>query len=870
MTNSPRFPILKPLGVITQPNEFGTYAPGALKRARNCVLRDPHILSAAPSTFTSTVFGFTGGTLYKMFALDAGHVYTWSRNNTGTSWRVDENGNAAGLPSSFDSGDANAFSPTGRIFPVRARDRMLVSSRSGVLAGDYMAPSNSTERTLRYAGLQQPQMQGASVTAQTSGGAFPGGIVIGYTCIIKRTFSDGYTIVSVPALPCKVRTGATTSRYNGSVSIKLRNDMGYLPGDVIEVYRSNGIDGTTITVDPPNVMKKVASYTLTSADLTATAILKPITDASLMGDPPYYQTEGEELYCNAGQVAAEGSGAVLANRLPPLAAAMATYDGRVFYGNTTERPKLTLSVPAGIGTSTNVGQQTTYWLNNGIGARFMTGTITSGNATITGISATVLAAGVKVGQRWVGNTGTFPSTAFIIAVGATTVTMSTNALANDTIAFFGDVLEISVNGGTPQQYFHTGSVLSNFIGSLMQGTTGDSFATKFELTGDYYYATNVSGDYAPNWTFTIEPINFAVPAGTNQTLDVRATNGANYNPPLPELYSTYPSQPAAYQVTRTTFKTRLTWSKDQQGEHVPPGNNESFVGLRELVSMKSTTDALWIACLDGVFRLSGQAGQYRIDQIDSTKIICAPQCLDVLEEDAFMYTNYGMYKINNESRINITDQVIGDQLPGPEFADVATRIVVANEEDMEVLYRDDASADRVWVYATRSESPGWTTLENNTKPGPLSNITAISYQRSPASGSPRILFGVSPGGATQASYSGWGNTASYLTMDFLYQPLYFDDPVGMKHWQECSFIWQPDNAGKTFRPVWNDVPVGSSSVVLYQNAAYGRAGTPRDHRISQSIMIGADSVTASGAEPAFLGLSVVYKPITSQAKQRGT
>jgi hypothetical protein len=44
---------------------------------------------------------------------------------------------------------------------------------------------------------------------------------------------------------------------------------------------------------------------------------------------------------------------------------------------------------------------------------------------------------------------------------------------------------------------------------------------------------------------------------------------------------------------------------------------------------------------------------------------------------------------------------------------------------------------------------------------------------------------------------------------------------------------------------------------------------PRDAAISQSIMVGFDSVTTAAPQARFLGLSVLYYPLTTQAKQRG-
>lgn len=865
----PRQTVVRPVGLVTQPNEFGYYVDGALEHAINCVMRNPGELDAAPSMYSSQATANANDTVHKLMPLDNGHTYALSASAGGV-WSVQEAGTGATLP--VFASTTGLFSSTGRISPARAKDRMLLNSNNGILVGDNMQPSNATERALRLAGL--PQLSIIDLTFVTSATSNDGAIsqdsavslVFGWCAIQTRTYADGYFLASVPTPVIKRTLAAGTLSITYSIKVTWAATDVMAVGDVIELYRTSGLGFPSLIqssrAEPPPEMFLVVSHTITAADIAAGSYT--FSDTSKMGATPYFQTTGRALYSNPNQ-----GGATTINRQPPVSNCVASFDGRTFYGNTTDRPKMSVKIPAGTGYTTAPECGNPYWRANGIGARNISaGTRTNGSPTWTGIPTADLL-GVVPGQRCYG--GGFLLTAVVQSVnaGAGTVTFTTPDNASGSAAgfIFCDVIYIGFNGGTlfPYRFADLGDLYLNLGGAGVAGTPGNLF----EITSNQApYAGNfnntlLSINYYPNLALTIEPRNYGTAVTTMQ---VTATNGANYSPALAEFGTT----PTSF--ARTQLKNFLICSKDQQPEHVPPGlatPNSFFIGLREIIAMVSTEAAMWIACLDGIFRLSGFGGQYRVDPIDSTKIICGPQCMTSMDEDVYIYTNYGMFEMDSQNRNNLTDTIIGDLLPGPEYLETATRILVANENDLEILYRDTSSANRLWVYMTR-EGGGWTTLENNG--AALSNITALAYQRSPFSGSgdPRVLVGVSPLGGSVPSYAGWGFAGPWLTMDFQYQPFYAGDPMTLKQFIEASFMWNATNTGKSLRPMWNSTPVGAANIVQYQNAAYARAGVPRVHATSQSISVGCDSVTNTGVQPRFLGVSLAYLPLTTQAKQRGT
>jgi hypothetical protein len=865
----PRQTMLRPVGLVTQPNKFGWYVDGALSRAINCVMRNPGELDAAPGMFGAANCGVANATIYKAIALNAGHVYTFASGATNV-WDIRENNNSLSI-SGFAS-LTGLLSQTGRISPVRARDRMLVNTANGYLVGDNMAPSNAGERALRLAGLPQLTMRSmASTTATSPSGTIPANnpnLVFGYVAIHTRTYADGYYLASVPT-PIVKRFGHPTLDTSVTVNVGWVATDVMVVGDVIELYRSDGLATSDVNTDPPNVFKLVNAHTITAADIAAANYT--FVDSSRMNGAPYFQTTGRELYSNPGQ-----GGSTVINRQPPVAQSTAVFDGRVFYANTTDRAKLAYKVPAGIavtlgGTTAN----TPWWRANGIGTRHLTaGTGTLGSPTWTGIPAADLV-GIVPGQVPALNWGPIlfstPNVRVVsVNAGAGTITWSSNQLSASGALPVGvaisDVIYIALNGGTLQPYRiqEMGDLLNSFAGGSPINPPANLFeitstAAAEMLTGSFH-----TGVFNQNVAYTIEPRNFG---SASLSMQVMATNGANYSPPIVE-YTTTPGtlNVNVTQCNRTTNKNRITWCKDQQPEHVNPGNNETFCGLREVIAQASTRDALWIACLDGIFRLTGTGGQYRLDQIDSTAIICAPQAMCVLGELVYIYTNFGVLELNSETRNNLTDKVIGDLLPGPQYAEIPTIQMVGNETDLEVLLLDVASKNRIYVYAT-AEGAGWTTLENN--PGTsLSNVTMLAFQRSPASGDARVLVGTSPLGGNFPQLDAWGDTSGFLPMDVLFQPVYADDPMVTRQWIEASYLFDVASAGKTLRPSWNATPSGLAPVVLYQNKATARAGCPRAFAVAESIAVGFDSLAGGSVQARLLGISLLYNPLTTQAKQR--
>lgn len=825
--------VVNPLGLVLTPNTYGQYPAGALSKNENIVMRAPGELWAAPS-FGSQIFagGASTDVLRKLYPLDSGHIYTWTRTS-GLVWSVNEAGNACTLPTLAVT--TGLFSDGGQIFPIRARERMLVNTQTGgVFVGDNMAPTNGTERALRSAGLPQPLMFFS--LSSTNAGTIPNAVTVGYAALIKRVFSDGYQVISVPS-PVQRYPNYVGVTIDPIISVKWPTNRGVIAGDIIEIYRTDGLltSPFDINCDPGEVCKLIHARTLTATDITNTVY--QFTDVQSMpqsGSSTYYTTSGRALYTNEGQ-----EGPLQVNRQPDICNTSAKYKSYAFYGDLTERPSWTFQVPSGYGDTGNGGiPATAWWRLNGIGARRGTGTVTNGSPTITAISAAEMV-GLAVGQSWGGGVGFAPvPVARIITVGATSVTLSQNANANAAVWVFFDQIQLD---GVDYPI----SSMTGLLRSIYLGTGGSG--PLYEITADQTLQSFGPAAYTTGVTITLEPTR---PFSSSMT--IAGSNGQNYQPAIPS----YGATPTTFSRTRTP--NLLRFSKTSEPEHVPPSNDEQ-VGTGTILSMVPTKNALWIFCSDGLYRLSGDVPPWRVDWVDPNCILTAPQATATLRDEVWAYTNYGIVAITDSGVGEVTAQVLDSIFPGPPYASTAAIIVEKNELDDEVLVY--LGTDVTYVFNTKQKA--WSTLTGLAQ---LTGVTAIAYQRSPASGNGVAVFGVSTPGGGAPTYSAWTST-NFLTATVAYQPWYGDDAMSMKQFIDLTHVFNVADAGKIVLSNMQGVNMAQATLVAHNSDSYATCGMTRAYAIAQSIAPGF-TVFSQASQFKFKGLSIRFVPTTNQAHRQ--
>lgn len=838
----PRQTILVPAGLITEPNEYGQYPPGALQVTRNVTMREPGKVDQAPNVRNTVAVSAADAVLHKLMPADSGIVYAIVRQpvlGDPDAWRI----YADGVLETFmtftglvTTQSRDAFSATGRINWAQCNGRLIVNAKYSQLVRDPVPLSAH----FRAAGLPQLSIGGTALTA--SAGWLEPGHAVQYRLCLARRYAEDYTLRSTPSVPARVNGQANP--FNVLVTAEWPTfAAGIEPGDVMELYRTDILATTSLYADTGATYKLVQEHILTSAEIAAGSFVFTDTQPPILGT---LKTQGRELYTNPGV-----EGETYANLRPPMSECIASFKGFCFYGNTTERAQLKFGVPGGWGWTefgSDAGIPDATARAKGVGKRTGAGAITSGSAVITGVSAADIV-GVAVGQRWFGGNG-FNAGDSVTAVGASTITMSVPATMNGTVWDLYDVIEIN---GAVYSMERPGKLLDTLNGQMeVQFDQADAaigvYQTSFEM----------------KLMYNTPPFN--------RPILVRASNGQNYSPPLPTMVG----GSLAKQIDPLVRKNRVVWSKEQQPEHAP-SVSETFVGFGEIYAMNATRDSIFIWCSDGLHRLGGNGGSlglgaWQVDYSNSTLLLCAPQASTVLDELVYGYTNDGVVEVDSATNLrNLSVGVIGDIMPGPRYREVMGIIMERNETDGEVLLTlgedENGFSDRVYVYNVRQKA--WTYLEGDAEGNglDLDNITAMAmFRLPPANAEPHVLL-ASYQGSLPPVYASWDAPDDFCDSSVQYQPLYGDNPLELKRWMWADYLFDK-NSSDPIDVIWNDLEFSGIPVRQLDIGMYARAGCPREVGVSHSLSPGF-RWRSSSTQNRFEGISLAIKQRTNQPKERG-
>lgn len=831
-----RISTLRLTGLITEPNEYGVYPPGACRVARNVLFRAPNKCTSARGINASHVFGQPGGVIKKIVPLKDGHVLSIEAD--GSEYNVYADGIEVTQPPAV----AAAFQPA-YATSFHAHGRAFLNSNQGVLVLDTLTPQTAPERTLRCAGLVQPTLNQLGFVTGAAAAAIPATTAAAWCVVFRRERGD-YILVSVPSVAYRLYNSGGAA-VDVQLIVRWLTDSDVRAGDIVEVYRSQGLgsDG-----DPGVDFRMVTSYTLTLADIGASQV--SLYDRQPM-DATLRQTTGKPLYSAVGQEGATGT-----NRLPPACKAMCTWGAYSFYGNITERPQFTLSIPGGFGSTADSYFNTTAFRTYGVGQRIVTGDLTNGSNTVTNVNNTT---GIVVGQIFNGGTAGLPSgTATVTAVTATTITFShpaTTTAAGQSLTLM-DILEI--NG---QKVWMLG--VSGFLQQL-------GYLLGYEVTTNQ--TVPILGTVIKDFVAVLEPSRYSV-----SSISVRATNGANYAPPLPEISS------SPKIIQGATYPNLVRWSKDNQPEHCPTGN-ETLVGQSDLVAMLQTRDAVWAFCTDGIYLLSGIGGVWNVYTVVLGCVPISPGAVARLLDRVYAWTNRGLVEVTPSGVREISQSIIDPanlEIDALDFEGTAFRAtdrikLVADEKNRELhlllVGEEVGDTSKLLVYNTVYNA--FSTLAFADQ-----RITAFEYQSMaepnvdtgfPGDGRP--LMATAPGGASQPQLHTWDQrTGAPLEPVVLLQPLYAtgggdSDPVIQKRWVDTTWICDKANTALVTATYNSITPYAADALKPNQHDSQVSFGIDPDFVRGQAISPGLRCSTLTSDTLTILGVSMRYRNVTTESK----
>jgi len=186
--------------------------------------------------------------------------------------------------------------------------------------------------------------------------------------------------------------------------------------------------------------------------------------------------------------------------------------------------------------------------------------------------------------------------------------------------------------------------------------------------------------------------------------------------------------------TNDDYINGLMWSKNQQPEHVPISHLE-FVGsknfnIRRIIALR---DSLFILKDDGVYRLTGAAGVWSIDPLDTSTKIIAPDSAVVVNNQIFCLSDQGVVAISDVG-VEVKSRKIENQIQdliSIDYAKLKTLSFGINyETDRKyILFTIDSTIDshptKAFVYNTFTNT--WTTWEKNVSHGVVSTYADKLY-----------------------------------------------------------------------------------------------------------------------------------------------
>lgn len=641
--------VVQPLGLITRPNKYGQFPPGALETAYNIMMRDRGILRSFPDvqTYRADVLS-SGNTVRRMFPAPASLLVLGESGGTwGARWVTGAASNSITMPTGVTLSVG-----TGKGGEVKARDRYIVATTT-----DPVVMDSEGDTTARYAGILAPAAQFNGFTA-TAGQAVATGKYVGYRVTIRRKTSDGYVLTSPP---CQQFIVNNISGSTGNFTVYVNWNTAYsnvIAGDVVDVWRTK--EASTSGVGDTHFL--AVSKTLSSTDITnAYTTLLDVTPESGLG---------QELYTNPGQTNGVLSGIGRAEGAPPSATEVATFRGSTFYVSSALVSSVAVRISAKLGDLSSTAERT-----YGIGSRATTGDVTNGSAAILNVANTT---GLAVGQALFSTTY-FAITSRIASIVGTTVTMTTTATGPTTVGASHTFLDI-IQVNAIEIYPYTAVSQVNTVARVDYSTISISTSS-----GNSSTTTTGTDVFASNFRCS------------QSALTIRATNGSNYYPALPNISET------VLTATSDARTNRIHWSLLDQPEAVPV-LNYAFIGNGTIYRIIPTRDALWIFCSDGLFRLSGAGGIWRVDPVDPGLTLVARKAVCVLGQDVWAYTNRGLVVITSEGAVTkVSEDIIGDVVPGAQFADTWDTFMAADEKHGEVwLTFRTGTSSLTYVYNTRT------------------------------------------------------------------------------------------------------------------------------------------------------------------------
>ena len=419
---------LRPVGLYTDPNPHGAVPKGALKTAKNVVLRRDGLLEPRPG-FERSSASLTGTDPSQLIPYDGDLLIVEKNGGTEkTDWYN------AGTPTNVkDDDSADLDWDMDHIGAAESRGNLYIATQDSV-----RKLTSKSDTAAKKAGAPIP----LSISLNTAGA----GVVLdqyggrAYRAVIRRTDANNVIVRSpVSAASIVDHGGATSQKVDVVVDFDSAEVEGTAtagtPKDVLEIYRTPQVVGSASANGiPGEEYFLIDEHELTAAEAAAGTYTFADNKADALA--------GAALYTNPSQ-----EGILQNNDYMHVAKDLVEFKNSLFAANTRGPHRFSFTQLASYvdqtGNAAGIGYRTV-----------LTGNTTSSDPDITGVSAGDRV-GLKVGMI-ISGTG-IPNKARISSISGSpphTITMTVNATAtgNPTLTF-DDVIRVKV--GALEDFYYS-------------------------------------------------------------------------------------------------------------------------------------------------------------------------------------------------------------------------------------------------------------------------------------------------------------------------------------------------------------------------------------------------------------------------------
>lgn len=574
-------------GLHLHNNTFSEVPAGALAVAENIVIDK---LSVAESrrgqqTYGSKLALEPGESVDRIFVYRNTTFAHYGENITADS---NYNGDWVAISGGFASPD-----PDLRVRNLESNGNLYLTTESGIRKLDAISG------TWRDAGANRAL--DVTVSGWDATGFQSDDTAVAYRVVWGYTDDSSNEIISAPSQRAVMENNTGNSQNVGLVA--------YIPDGVDEswffqFYRS----GESATADdtPSDNLQLVKAGNPTTAEL-ALGFIEAV-------DETPNSLRGSDLYTNPDQ-----EGILNANFQPPIAKDMVVFNDVVFYANTETKYSITSSM-LGAGNDSSIN----FYVDEGTD-------VTSGNPVVVVTSGSHLNVGMSAS-----GTGIVAGSKILAVTSSNSITLDTNPDASSTTSImFRDV--VTVAGVDYHADYEEDTDTQKFL-VVRDGLDAQNLsAASLSLVANVNRNVNSGGVYAFNLSGPEDipgKLQYEERALGGGVFSIATSNGNAFNPTL-SLEGT--------DATNEQKQSRVMYSKLQQPESVPSLNflqigSENFP-IRRIIALR---DSVFVFKKDGVYKITGTTGDFRVALTDGSVIIKAPETAQVLNNQIYTFSDQGV------------------------------------------------------------------------------------------------------------------------------------------------------------------------------------------------------------------------------------